>query len=180
MRYCCSLITCWHTSCCRTKQNLQPDDVGLQFKSLETCFKELQMRKYSYRKQWNMKMISCGFHCVSVWMISVTNAKVIFIFLFVYKRLIGALRLCDRTELLVSTCWTGLKVLAFGARWTHLIPAPAWTTCWCSASCGWRPSGTEPSYGPGPRRSNRPASERRAADETRTLRHGDATVTMDT
>lgn len=45
---------------------------------------------------------------------------------------------------------------------THLVPAPDWTTCWCSASCGSHPSGSEPSCGPGPHQSNRPMSERPA------------------
>lgn len=114
-------------------------------------------------------------------MISATNAKVIFIFLFVYMRLIGALRLCDRTELLVSTCWTGLKVLALSSvdspnpstSVDHMLMfsimwlAPVWNRAliWSWATP------VKPS-------SVRETSCRR--DETRTLRHGDATVTMDT
>lgn len=49
-------------------------------------------------------------------------------------------------------------------RLAHLVPAPGWTTGWCSASCSWRWFGSEPSCGPGTHPSTRPRSARPAAN----------------
>lgn len=48
---------------------------------------------------------------------------------------------------------------------THPDPERAWTTCWCSASCGWRRSGSGPSCDPGRRRWVHPTSETPAGTE---------------
>lgn len=50
-------------------------------------------------------------------------------------------------------------------RLAHLVPAPAWTTGWYSASCNLRWFESEPSCGPGTRPSSRPKSARPAANQ---------------
>lgn len=67
----------------------------------------------------------------------------------------------------LSPRWAWLRIW-FKARLTHLVPAPEWTTSWCSASCGWHLFGSEPSCGPEPRQSNRPRSERPAMKQRST------------
>lgn len=50
-------------------------------------------------------------------------------------------------------------------RLAHLVPAPGWTTGWCSASCSLRWFESEPSCGPGTHPSSRPKSARPAANQ---------------
>ncbi len=53
---------------------------------------------------------------------------------------------------------------------THLFLGSVWTTCWCSASCDWLPSGTVPSCGPEIHRSAHPESETAAIKQTHQIR----------